>query len=84
MTTEDRIKQDANSFAERYWISDYLLEPTFIELMIQERNKTIDEVKDLFEPMFAISPTKDNVVYIMGQIQEAYNAIETLKVTPKS
>lgn len=75
MTTEDRIIQDANSFSERYWISDYLLETTFIELMIQERNKTIDEVNYII--IEYLNDGSDNAL-------QAFNErILSLKVTPK-
>lgn len=75
MTTEDRIQEEANSFCERYWANDYLLEPELIELLISERSKTIDEVTAI------LNCTNNPDEY--QSFEMMLSKIEQLKVTTK-
>jgi len=44
-----------------------------------ERNKTIQEVLDLFKPLFEMEPRAQNIVQIAMKVKEIYDSIESLK-----
>ena len=45
----------------------------------EQHNKVLSDVQALFNPMFNMAPTKENLIPIMEKFREAFMSIETLK-----
>ncbi len=87
METIKRIEKEAREYAITL-VDEDSVEGTpqlvcYIKGAISERNNTIEDVKQLFESMFAISPKADNIVEIMEQVRKVYESLERLKIDLK-
>lgn len=78
---------DIKSKPEFYsWVEKYFTEAAEIYASSQSealKEKTIQEVIDLFKPLFEIEPKAENIVQIALKVKDIYAQIERLKIDLK-